>query len=110
MIGISLSGAALSLLSIATLGKSFAVLPSRRALVSRGPYRIIRHPAYLGQWILVLGCAPAAEPPWLGIGLAAGLLPWLAMRLLAEERLLASDPEFDAYFARVPWRLIPGVW
>jgi protein-S-isoprenylcysteine O-methyltransferase Ste14 len=31
-------------------------------------------------------------------------------RLLAEERLLAADPAYRAYQARVRWRLIPGVF
>jgi protein-S-isoprenylcysteine O-methyltransferase Ste14 len=110
MIAISAGGAALSVVAIATLGRSFAVLPSRRELVTRGPYRFVRHPAYLGQWILVLGCSPATDPSWLGITLAVGMLPWLALRLLAEERLLAEDDAFIAYFSRVRWRLIPGVW
>lgn len=110
MLSISALGACLALVSILTLGRSFAVLPSRRELVDRGPYRLIRHPAYLGQWLVVLGCSPAADPPWLGIALALGLLPWLALRLRAEEQLLSNDPAFAAYFTRVKWRLFPGLW
>jgi protein-S-isoprenylcysteine O-methyltransferase Ste14 len=31
-------------------------------------------------------------------------------RLLAEERLLSRDPQYRAYRAAVPYRLIPGVF
>jgi protein-S-isoprenylcysteine O-methyltransferase Ste14 len=31
-------------------------------------------------------------------------------RLLAEERLLATNATYEEYRARVRWRLIPGIW
>lgn len=110
MVAVSAAGAALALYSVLSLGRSFSILPSRRQLVTHGPYRWVRHSAHLGQWIVVLGCAPALEPSWWGILLATGLLPWLALRMLAEEHLLAENETFAAYFERVQWRMVPGVW
>ncbi len=110
MLSISALGAMLSILAFGALGKSFAVLPSRRDVVTRGPYRYLRHPAYLGQWFVMVGCAGAADPPWLGLALAVGLLPWLALRATAEERLLSQDPAYVQYQEAVRWRIIPGIW
>ncbi|MEM9696900.1 MAG: hypothetical protein AAGA56_30470, partial [Myxococcota bacterium] len=44
---------ACAILSLVTLGRSFAVLPSRRGLVRRGPYRLVRHPAYCAELTMV---------------------------------------------------------
>ena len=33
-----------------------------------------------------------------------------ARRALAEERLLAADPAYRVYAARVRYRLLPGIW
>jgi protein-S-isoprenylcysteine O-methyltransferase Ste14 len=32
------------------------------------------------------------------------------LRILAEERVLAQDPEYAEYMTKVKWRLIPGVF
>lgn len=102
-------GAALAILSLATLGRSFAVLPARRALVVRGPYAWLRHPAYASE--LVMTVAAGAAIAWwaaLGVGVLAALT--LAPRIAREERVLARDPEWRAYASGVRWRLIPGIW
>jgi protein-S-isoprenylcysteine O-methyltransferase Ste14 len=68
------------------------------ALVTRGPYRVVRHPLYLSTAIAAGGQAVAA-----GTRLAAGLWIGLAMVLVVrawrEERLLrgAFGSAWDAY-------------
>ena len=99
-----------ALLSLASLGTSFGVLPALRGLVARGPYRWIRHPAYACETLLVVACALAdlrAPWPWLAAAVAVALL---VLRVRLEERLLRLDPAYLAYETRVPWRLLPGVW
>lgn len=93
---------------LATLGRSFAFLPSRRALVVRGPYRLVRHPVYLSELGMLVACAIAR--PWPGALLAAGALLTLVLRIRAEEQLLADDPRHAAYRAQVRWRVVPGVY
>src|SRR5687768_62148 len=41
-------GLAWQLAAKATLGRAFGLLPASRGLVTRGPYRVVRHPIYLG--------------------------------------------------------------
>lgn len=95
--------------SLGTLGRSFAVFPGARALVTHGPYRVVRHPAYLGEMIMVGACGGAAFGPWGALGVVATALV-LAPRILAEEQLLEGLPEHEAFCTQTPWRLVPGVW
>jgi len=56
--------------------------PPHVALVTRGPYRWLRHPMYVGQWLMVVGCAGLAAGIWnaVAIGIVAELvfLDWCA--------------------------------
>ncbi len=103
------AGAIVVAVSLATLGRSFAILPARRALVTRGPYRLIRHPAYAGELAMVLACALAA-PSWPVATLAMIAVPAVVVRIAVEERVMTADPAHAAYRARVRWRLVPGLW
>lgn len=82
----------------------------RQPVISTGPYALVRHPMYAGALVMC-----AATPPALGslVGLA-GLVPLatgIVARLLDEEALLAKDLDgYDAYRARVRWRLLPWLW
>lgn len=95
--------------SLATLGRCFAILPGARGVVSRGPYAIIRHPAYFCETIMLIGAAWALGIPagaaLLGLGLVA-----LVLRIVFEERPLLRLPEYRVYAARVRYRLLPGLW
>lgn len=101
-------GAAFTVFSLSTLGSSFAIFPARRALKVSGPYRWIRHPAYLGETVMLLGVA-------LAVGSIAGWTLMVAsvvafvFRILGEERVWET-PEFAAYQERTPWRLVPWIW
>jgi len=95
--------------SLITLGRNFAVFPSMRSVVRSGPFRIVRHPIYLGEWLLVVVCC-VAYPHWALMALPLVLIPLLACRILAEEKLLSRNPRYAEYRKQVKWRLIPGVW
>lgn len=95
--------------SLLSLGKSFAVLPARRALVTRGPYRLVRHPAYLGELLALQAVGAASLRPAIQALCAAAALP-VMLRIFVEEQALAADPGWSRYAAAVRWRLVPGVW
>jgi len=102
-------GAALTMAAFVALGSSFGVLPALRKIVERGPYRLVRHPAYAGELVMAAACFSAG--PALGATTAwALLLPGVVWRILSEERVLSRDPSYAEYTQRVRWRLVPGVW
>lgn len=104
----ALAGVA-AIASLARLGRSFAVFPSRRALVERGPYRFVRHPIYLAEATMVVASALAAATALAAL-LAALAVGLVMLRIAVEERFLARHGDYGAYAARVRWRLLPGVW
>jgi protein-S-isoprenylcysteine O-methyltransferase Ste14 len=102
------AGVALAAAGILSLGASFGILPGVRALRTRGLYRCVRHPIYLGEALLFL--AAAGQIGWLGAVATLGMVPLLAWRITVEERLLAAEPGWREWAAQVRWRLVPGVW
>jgi protein-S-isoprenylcysteine O-methyltransferase Ste14 len=103
------TGVLMTIGAFLSLGTSFGVLPALRAVVVRGPYRLIRHPAYLGELMMALACFVAGPSMW---ALSAWLLlfPGVMWRILAEERVLSRHDAYGEYRRRVCWRLVPGLW
>jgi protein-S-isoprenylcysteine O-methyltransferase Ste14 len=107
------AGGVLRLAPVFVLGRRFsglvAIQPEHR-LVTSGLYGILRHPSYLGLFVLMLGWGLAFRSG-VGVVLAVLSLGVLLARIQAEERLLSETfgAESDAYRART-WRLIPYVY
>jgi len=89
---LALGGAALVLRSRTELGAAWSFVPmadQRTRLVTTGPYRLVRHPIYLGLSLLAVGEAIAfGSWPALLIVLS-GIVPTFAWRARAEETLLS---------------------
>lgn len=106
---LQLVGVAVALLSLGTLGRSFGIVAANRGVKTQGPYRLVRHPAYLGYLISYL--AYVAENPS-GVNVLLLLVSTGAqiLRMAEEERILVGDPAYCEYLARTPRRLIPFVY
>ncbi|MEZ6057687.1 MAG: isoprenylcysteine carboxylmethyltransferase family protein [Planctomycetaceae bacterium] len=107
--GILAVGVLLAIWAFLTLGRNFAVLPALRDVVTSGPYRFIRHPAYAGQLLIAAACF-AAQPSLLTMTPFALSLPFALIRIHVEEPLLLTSPTYIEYTKTVPWRLLPRVW
>ena len=106
---LSLVGSILIVFTVIHLGRSFSIAPQARALVTRGPYAIVRHPLYAAEELAVVGLAMHivwyAAVPFVAAHVALQL-----RRMSYEEHLLREVfPGYDAY-ARRTARLIPGIW
>jgi protein-S-isoprenylcysteine O-methyltransferase Ste14 len=94
------------LAAVLALGKCFGVLPEARGLVTRGPYRIVRHPVYLGEFGACAGLVIAAPTAW-NAAMAVAFVVSQAVRMRLEERALTEEfPEYATYAARTP-RIVP---
>jgi protein-S-isoprenylcysteine O-methyltransferase Ste14 len=102
---LSMSGAALVLRSRAVLGPAWSLVPKAdrdAGLVTTGPYRLVRHPIYLGLAMVAMGAALAfGSWPALMIVLF-GIVPTFAWRAYAEEKLLSRifGARYDLYRQR----------
>jgi protein-S-isoprenylcysteine O-methyltransferase Ste14 len=91
------------------LGRSFSIIPQARALVTTGPYAIVRHPLYLAEEIAIVGAVVQFYSPAALILLAVHIGLQL-MRISFEEELLSQAfPDYGSYAGRTP-RLIPYFW
>jgi protein-S-isoprenylcysteine O-methyltransferase Ste14 len=79
-------------------------------LVSTGLYGIVRHPMYVGALIMTVG-TPLALGSWWGLlTLVPAVLVFVA-RILDEEKAMREDlAGYPEYMAKVPYRLMPGLW
>src|SRR5262245_35186694 len=81
-----------------------------QTVVDRGPYRLVRHPGYLGSIVVWVGSRLAVN--WLIAAATAVLLGSVYVyRINAEERMLVEHlgDSYSSYKART-WRLVPFVW
>jgi protein-S-isoprenylcysteine O-methyltransferase Ste14 len=104
-----IAGLAFAICSVAVLGRCFGILPDVRGLVTRGPYRLVRHPLYLGELTAVLGIVLGSREPLLaGVTWLVCVGLQLARTSYEERNIRAEFPQYEEYAARTK-RLIPGV-
>jgi protein-S-isoprenylcysteine O-methyltransferase Ste14 len=82
---------------------------TNRGIVSRFPYSIVRHPAYISKnlvwWITMI--------PIINWKFALGMSFWTLIyffRAITEERHLLKDPDYVKYCKKVKWRFIPYIY
>ena len=112
--GLVLVGVAviLGVWAINLIRDSISIFPApanNAELVTKGPFRVVRHPIYLAVILGSIGLALADLNP---TALVAGLVfvPFFMAKSGHEEDLLVERfPEYRQYRATVPYRLIPWV-
>ena len=82
---------------------------TNRGIVAYGPYKYIRHPAYISKnlfwWITII--------PVMNIFAFLSMFSWSVvyfLRAITEERHLIQDIDYQTYCRKVKYRFIPGIW
>jgi len=80
---------------------------TNRGIVTHGPYRFCRHPAYMAKvsiWII-----QGIFFGQFGILILLGFMLIYGLRAWTEERHLSLDPAYITYKKKVRWWFIPGI-
>jgi protein-S-isoprenylcysteine O-methyltransferase len=113
-VGIFLVGLSWRWHSILYLGKYFTVDVSvmpRQPVIDTGPYRWIRHPAYLGSLLMFIGTGLTFAHPLALVFMIGPPIAVLLHRIRIEEALLAKrlGGPYQQYMARTK-RLVPFIY
>ena len=109
-----LAGVGIRIWAIRTLGAFFTAtvqIKGEHRLVREGPYRLVRHPSYLGAFMATLGCAILLQS-WVGLLLAAALmlLAYSIRIKVEEEALIQAFGEQYTAFQQEAKKMIPFLW
>ena len=113
-VALVLLGSTLFVWARRTLGRHYSghvSVKKEQKLVQSGPYRIIRHPAYMGYLLVGLGISEGYASLVGCVSILFVLLPVIVYRIGLEDHLLAEcfSAQFEEY-ARKTKRLLPGIW
>jgi len=93
-----------------TFASAVIELITDQKVISTGPYRLVRHPMYVGT-AMVSFATSIALGSWWGLPIAAAKLIVIVARLLDEEKFLSERlPGYREYCQQVKYRLVPWVW
>ncbi len=110
-ITVMVTGIMLRSYAIKTLGRAYThrIRELSGSPITEGPYRAVRHPAYLGTLLAHTGLVLVFLNPW---SLLALLLWYIVViiRTGLEDSLLMHSNHYRSYAEKVKWRLFPGIW
>lgn len=107
-----IAGFSFRLYAIHTLGRYYSHIVRKvegHRIISSGPYRLLRHPAYTGMILANLGVALFFFNPVTVCIYAGILIPAIIIRIRIEERTLYEIEGYESY-ARHRKRIIPFIW
>lgn len=91
-----------------TLGRNIGFVPAQRLLVTRGPYRLVRHPIYSALFLAEF-CVVLENFSLVNLILSIIFLGLFVIKTLMEEDFLRRDPAYARYMEEVRHRWIPRV-
>ena len=80
------------------------------AVVTAGPYRLVRHPAYAGAILSNLAMPVMLNSLWALIPATLLAVGTVVRTALEDQTLIAELPGYTQYCHQTRFRLLPGVW
>ena len=91
------------------LRRGFGLAAANRGVVDTGAFSFVRHPIYTGYAVIDVGFFLLNPLPW-NAAVYLVTVALMAVRILAEEKLLAKDPAYQIFMGRVRYRMAPGLF
>ena len=79
-------------------------------VISTGPYAYVRHPMYVGIFMMFFGTPLALGSIWGLVGSVSASLVILLRTVLEDKTLQNELPGYKEYTQKVKYRIIPGIW
>lgn len=100
--------------AIRTLGKHFTAtvtLTQNHRFISSGPYKLVRHPSYLGAFMAIVGCPVFLNASWATLFSFIFMTIAYVIRITVEEKMLTSyfGHSYEKY-KRQTKMIIPFIW
>lgn len=106
-------GEAIRLAALRELGRqysAFLTIQAKHELIRTGPYRLVRHPFYLGTLLTAPGMMLVFRSP-LSVIVFVLSIAFVLSRIDREEKLLLGEfPDAYSEYKRHSWRLLPRVY
>jgi protein-S-isoprenylcysteine O-methyltransferase Ste14 len=114
-------GAVLFVLAMVLIGWVMAINPYAESsvriqtdrgqtVITSGPYRLVRHPMYVGSILMYLGTPMIWGSIW-ALVLTAVIILLFVWRTTHEDQTLRQElPGYEEFAAQTRYRLLPGVW
>lgn len=106
---LQVAGMLVSITGLASLGRSFGIVPANRGVQRSGLYRLVRHPMYAG-YVMSYSCFVLQNPSLENGVLLGTFTAFTILRIVMEEGHLSKDPLYREMQQQVRWRLMPFVW
>ena len=107
-------GLSLRTWAVFTLGSLFTMhiaVQKNHTIICKGPYRIVRHPSYLGAFMMYISTTVFLHA-WIAAVAALIILPFSFLRRIHHEEQVLKEQfgeEYNSYCSRVR-KIIPGIW
>ena len=75
-----------------------------------GPYRLVRHPGYLGAILAQAATPLLLGSPWALIPTAGSVISYVIRTALEDKTLLSELPGYARFAETTRHRLVPGLW
>jgi protein-S-isoprenylcysteine O-methyltransferase Ste14 len=93
-----------------TFTSAIIEIDAEQKVISTGPYALVRHPMYIGAFVMLAG-VPLSLGSWWGLLAVLPVVLVIIWRLIDEENFLAKNlPGYTEYRDKVKYRLIPFIW
>lgn len=92
-----LLGGAINSIGLFTLRRSFTIMSEARTLIRNGPFRFVRHPLYLGQFISYFGYTLLHLHWYTGVLYVVFIAAQVVRARIEERKLAATFAEYEEY-------------